>query len=195
MTPDSTKSALTEHGRIPWLILITGAPATGKTTVGAAVAARLCVPFITKDAIKECLFDTLGWSDREWSKRLGIASYALLYDFVEAHLRVGASLVVEANFKPRYDSARFLALRERYPFSLLQLVLRAPSEVLQSRFAARARAGGRHPGHVDIDFESEFAAQLEAGLYGPLDVPGTVLEVDTTYLDTASLAGMLEKVY
>lgn len=193
MTTACTKSAPTEPqpGK-PWLILVTGAPATGKTALSVTLAARLRVPLLTKDAIKERLFDTLGWSDREWSKRLGAASFALLYDSIAAHLQAGAPLVVEANFKPQFDTPKFAALQERYPFTLLQLVLVATPEALQARFAARNAAGERHPGHVDATFEGEFAAQLEAELYGPLDLPGTVMEVDTTNLAVVDFGAVIE---
>ncbi|MBN1920337.1 MAG: AAA family ATPase, partial [Anaerolineae bacterium] len=176
MTTACTKSALTEPPPgTPWLILVTGAPATGKTALSVPLAARLQVPLLTKDAIKERLFDTLGWSDREWSKRLGSASFALLYDWLALHLRVGAPLVVEANFKPQFDTPKFAALRECCPFTLLQIVLVAAPEALQARFAARSAAGERHPGHVDTTFEGEFAAQLQAELYGPLELDSTVV--------------------
>lgn len=180
------------HEHHPWLILITGAPATGKTTMAVPLATRLGVPYISKDAIKERLFDTLGWQDREWSKRLGDASFALLYDFVLAHLKVGSPLVVEANFKPRIDTPRFLALRDLHPFSMLQLVLYATPAVLQARFAARHAAGERHPGHVDATFAGEFAAQLQTDSYGPLGLPSTIVEVDTTDLEKVDFAATIE---
>ena len=42
------------------LIIINGAPCTGKTTLGRKLAKQLCLPFLSKDGIKEVLFDTLG---------------------------------------------------------------------------------------------------------------------------------------
>lgn len=47
----------------------------------------MSVPFISKDEIKEFMFDGLGWNDREWSKKIGLASYDSLYCFFEALLR------------------------------------------------------------------------------------------------------------
>ena len=45
------------------LIIINGAPCTGKTTLGRKLAKQLRLPFLSKDGIKEVLFDTLGWED------------------------------------------------------------------------------------------------------------------------------------
>lgn len=48
----------------PQVILVNGLPATGKTTLARRIATDLRLPLLAKDAIKETLFDTLGWSDR-----------------------------------------------------------------------------------------------------------------------------------
>jgi predicted kinase len=65
------------------LILISGFSCTGKTTLARKIAEKYSLPLISRDDIKESLFDSLGYSDREWSKKLGIASYDLLYFFTE----------------------------------------------------------------------------------------------------------------
>ncbi|MDP6369585.1 MAG: hypothetical protein QF615_08250, partial [Planctomycetota bacterium] len=57
----------------PTLILVSGAAATGKTTVANLLSAGLRIPVISKDAIKESLFESLGWNNREWSRKVGFA--------------------------------------------------------------------------------------------------------------------------
>ena len=71
------------------LVLISGPPGAGKTTLGAKIAQELGIPFLNKDGIKELLFDTLGWKDRAWSRQLGIASSALLFHMIERQLVAG----------------------------------------------------------------------------------------------------------
>lgn len=61
------------------LILISGFSCTGKTTLAKLIAKRYSLPLIGRDDIKESLYNSLGYKDREWSKKLGIASYDLLY--------------------------------------------------------------------------------------------------------------------
>src|SRR5450759_1043464 len=100
----------------PLLILITGPPCTGQTPLGRSIASEFYMPFLNKDSIKELLFDSLGWSDREWSKKLGLASYALLYYFLDIQLKAGISLIVESNFHPTFDIEKFHALQEKYNF-------------------------------------------------------------------------------
>jgi predicted kinase len=60
------------------LILVTGPPASGKTTLAQPLARQLGVPLLGKDTVKEALFDTLGTGDRAWSRRLGAPARACL---------------------------------------------------------------------------------------------------------------------
>lgn len=66
------------------LILISGPPGAGKTMLGAKIAQALGLPFLNKDGIKEIPFDTLGAKDRAWSRQLGVASTALLMQWLAA---------------------------------------------------------------------------------------------------------------
>src|SRR5687768_2133644 len=95
-------------GQQPNAVIVTGLPCTGKTTLARRLSADLKLPLICKDDIKETLFDTLGWRDREWSRKLGAATMRLLYMWVEEELAAGRSFIVECNFKVEYDTPIFL---------------------------------------------------------------------------------------
>ena len=45
------------------LLLVTGLPATGKTTLARLLARRFTAPLLAKDVIKEPLLDVLGAAD------------------------------------------------------------------------------------------------------------------------------------
>ena len=112
---------------LPLLIVVTGPPASGKTTLSRRIANDLHLPLISRDGIKEILFDGLGWSDREWSKRLGKVSYELTYYFVQLHIASGQPVIVESNFTEQAVTAFSAIRRQRDPRGML-----APRNILGS---------------------------------------------------------------
>ena len=151
--------------------MVTGHPATGKTTLAAALGEELLLPVFHKDVIKESLADVLGFSDRASSQRLGHAATVLLYDIADRTLAAGASLIIESNFPAEFASAPLRSSIESSGADAVQLVLRARTDVMMRRFAARRR----HPVHI-----LQVIGPL--GRYEPLAIPARRLDVDTTRL-------------
>jgi predicted kinase len=52
----------------PLVVVVTGPPASGKSTIARELADALAAPLIAKDPIKETLFDSLGTGDPAWSR-------------------------------------------------------------------------------------------------------------------------------
>jgi predicted kinase len=176
----------------PKVVIVTGLPCTGKTTLARRLSADLRLPLISKDSIKETLFDTLGWNDREWSRKLGAATMRLLYMWIEEELAAGRSFIVECNFKAEYDTTIFLELMERYPFTPFQIICHTEGPVLLERWKVRAVSGDRHPGHVDNLTLEEFTPLLLAGECPPLDIGGTLYLLDTSDFDRVNYSGLLD---
>ena len=159
---------------LPFVAVVTGPPAGGKSTVADDIAAELRVPLLTKDGIKETLFDSLGTGDREWSKRLGEATWHVLFHVLRAQLRTGCSVVVEGNFEPDRANNQFASLPA---FHVVQVYCHAPEGELLERFRERSESGDRHPGHLDgEDAERELEQALAEGRWRPLTLPGPLVE-------------------
>jgi predicted kinase len=178
----------------PLLLIITGAPGAGKTTLGRRLARDLRLPMLSKDDIKESLFDSLGWGDAEWGSRLGVASFQLLHRFLEIELEAGRPLIVEGNFQPAASTARFAALLESRPFQPFQLLCAADPGAVLERYGRRWERGERHPGHNDPQQVGRLAALLAARAYGFMELPGPRREVDTTTRESVNYEGVLAAI-
>lgn len=168
---------LPSRGRI---VIVTGPPASGKTTLATRLAADLSLPLITKDGIKEALFDALGHVDRESSERIGRGSWEVLWHLLEVEVAARRSALFEGNFSADHAGERLIGLARRFEFTTLQIHCFAPVDLLYSRYQERIH--NRHPGHADADRLAEIRAVLDPGRY-LLAIPGDLISVDTTSFD------------
>ncbi|MCX6766649.1 MAG: AAA family ATPase [Candidatus Moranbacteria bacterium] len=176
------------------IIIVTGLPGSGKTTLSKKLSEKLSLPVINKDAMKELLFDSLGWKDREWSKKLGMATFGLLYYIMEAQMMAGKTFIVESNFKHEFDSKKFLALKKKYNFFPIQIVCEAKGEIIFRRFKKRHESGNRHPGHRDEIVCEEYRDDLLKGSYQPLKIGGKIIKADTTSFQSADVNKLIKEI-
>lgn len=178
----------------PWLIIVTGRPAAGKSTLAKWLGERLTLPVVSKDEVKEILFDALGWSDRKWSKALGRTSVELMFHFAEKLLETRHSLILDNAFHSDLASHRFGSLKQKHGAESLQIICSAPAEILHGRFRDRAIRQPRHPGHVDMLSLDEYKQSLQSNPLLALDIGGEVIEVDTTDFAAIDRDSILAKI-
>ena len=157
------------------LVLVSGPPAAGKTTLAVPLAAELGFALLAKDRIKETLHDALGFdADLTWSRRLGAAAMELLW----ALAADAPAVVLEANFwsdhPPNGERVRALDART------VEVHCSCPIEECLRRY--EARAASRHSVHV-LDRELGLAASTAAAAVGAT-APATPVLADEPLADT-----------
>src|SRR5688572_27245108 len=146
------------------LIIITGSPATGKSTLAPRVASRYGSTLLTKDEIKEELFDILGTGDASWSRRLSDASFATMFALAGDALGIGGSVVLEGNMRVgEHEAAMHTLLARSSSIRCVQVLCTVAEDLRRERIERRARRPIRHSGHLDgaSRFASATATFLE----------------------------------
>ena len=128
------------------LLLITGLPGTGKTTLARELALRYRAAQVGKDLIKEPLLNILGAGDAAHSRLLSDASFAVLFALANEFLAAQCDLILEGNFRGGEHES---ALRVAGGARLAQVLCRLDEAMRLARLVERKPQ--RHPGHRDAE--------------------------------------------
>lgn len=150
-------------------VLVSGPPGSGKSTLAGPLAEALGFALLSKDTIKEALFDALGGTATAdaHSKRLSDAAMEVLFALAANCPRV----VLDANFKPcePWQRDRIAGLGG----TIVEVYCRCPTGEAALRF--KQRADTRHPAHALKRLTPEMLAQSDRPVW-----IGAVIEVDTS---------------
>jgi len=154
-------------------VVVTGLPASGKSTVAVAVAKRLRLPLLDKDEILEALFDSLGVGSGEWRRQLsGTADLVLQQRSMQTR---GAVLVSWWRHpESAVASGTSPSWLQSLPGEIIELHCGCGRGVAAERFARRRR----HPGHLDAQPEGERLQKFEGFVWpGALGI-GRLVELN-----------------
>lgn len=190
------------------LIILAGMPASGKTTFVKKLSAAMNLPVLEKDAIKEELFDVIGFQNYSQKRLMDTAATAVLLRCADALLESGQSLIMVNNFRkdaePQVES-----LLKKYNCPCLFIFFGGDGDVFYQRYVERDNLGGRHLGHVVQEHypprpgdpvthtmtREEFAEKFEKLGMDTFHVDGIRrMDVDATWPEKIDDAALIAKI-
>lgn len=189
-----------------YCILVVGPPASGKSSFAEFLSEKIKIPMVSKDLIKEKLFDTIGFKSRNEKVNLGIASMDILYYFAEENMKVGQPFILENNFESK-SKDDLNTLLEKYNYTPITVQFICDIDVLYKRFIERDQYSDRHRGHVvntqypEVEKEEyipapieEFADKLHKRGMDNFQIGNNVIKVDTTNFDKVNYEDILDRI-
>lgn len=139
------------------------------------------MPLIGRDEIKTRTLHAVGWGDREWSKKIGQASYAILDYILAEFAKSKSSFIIESDFNPHFANEKFQRVCDKHGYEIIQLICHAERDILIQRWQERAAKDAEHPSSTEGSAGyADLVATLDAGEREPLEVPGTTIHIDTS---------------
>ena len=162
----------------PTLVIVSGPPGSGKTTLAHRLAATIGCPAVCRDEIKEGMVHATPGFTAAPGDELTQRTLPVFFGMLNLLIRSGVTTVAEAAFadhvwRPRLEPLRGLA-------RIRVVHCTASAEVALARIARRERDNPlrrAHAGPPDPDPETEREALHRA--YQPVRIDAPALEVDT----------------
>lgn len=158
------------------VIIVSGPPASGKSTLATYLSQRLQLPLLSKDLIKEDLFDSVGHGNRTISTELGRESFKSLIRQCKERVQQSQEFILESAFRAQDGKL----LNEIFAsYRILHVSCMASNSLLIKRFSLRAKSGERHRGHVDEENIDKLLVMLEENVFELFIPNGTRIVVSS----------------
>lgn len=190
-----------------YCILVTGIPASGKSTMAEFLGKQLGLPVLSKDRIKELLYDTLGFRSRAEKVCLGAASMEIMYYAAEQLMSCRQAFLLENNFE-NASRKGLMEILDRYGYQALTVTLTGDYKIIYRRFLERNQSPNRHRGHIvndqypesgqstaasEISFE-DFTAGITARGMDTFSAAGPHIVVDTSDFSQVDSEALLKRI-
>ncbi len=166
------------------LLVVTGVPGAGKTTLGSALAVALGATFLSLDEIKASLYVAGVQTPDPYGLRLA-AERELAVQLAAAD----GAVVVDLWIAPGRDTDRITGLLAQQDREIVELLCRVPADLAVARYAHRSRSGP----HLPPDEPTLKRIRDASDVLKPIGL-GTCIEVDTSQpVDIAEVLDRLRR--
>jgi len=162
------------------LIIVTGYPASGKTTFASKLSNILHIPFFNLDSIKTSIGKVIDVNNWEDSIRLGKSSFFVLMYIIENLMKVSKPIIIENSFIQEHE-IEIKYLSEKYEYETLTYFLKCDLQILHKRFIEREYSLERNKSNKIFglwDDYSIFARDIK--LFGNFNIGNKIIDIDTS---------------
>jgi chloramphenicol phosphotransferase-like protein len=125
------------------LIIFTGAPASGKSSLAEYIGEKMDIDVVSKDGFKIALFEKYGFNSHKEKKRLSIKGEQQLHQSIQKYVDKGIDLIVDNNFK-NYNDVRKIIIESNKSVGIKCINCVADYSELANRYNERIKSGNRH---------------------------------------------------
>lgn len=164
----------------PFVVVVTGSPGSGKTTLAHKLANKIHCPALCRDEFKEGYVHTMGGSHESLGKDVNRQLYAIFFETIHFVIAKRISVVIEAAFQHKLWQPKLQELAVLADISIV--VCSVDPHLARSRFIERGLAdptrerfhGGKavHATKVEQD--------IPVGNYNPPEMDLPTITVETT---------------
>jgi predicted kinase len=164
----------------PLLVVVTGRPGSGKTTLAHTLARKIGCPAICRDEIKEGFVNTMRNSHESLGKDVNQGIYSIFFEVLDFLLTKQVTLVAEAAFQHHLWVSPLARLSQISQVKII--VCMVDPHLARSRFVQRGLSDpNRLRFHGDWGVRAaQEGLELPLRNYDPPFLPIPTLEVDTS---------------
>lgn len=157
----------------PFLLIVTGRPASGKSTLAHLLSKQINCPLLSRDELKEGYINTVNITHAEADDSVAQHIYDTFFEAIELFITKGISIIAEAAFQDKLWKSKLLNLSGKAAIKII--ICTTNLDILNSRFINRLLNNpNREKYHGDKEMN------LINGDYTPVNMDVPTLEVDTT---------------
>jgi len=178
------------------LIVISGAEATCKSAVGKELAKQLNCTYISKDSIKEALFDEMlisTWNFKLYEQK----AKDLFFQDIQNFILNKKDVIIESNFIG-VDKVKLEKLLNQ-TVEVTEVHCYTKGYVSFKRFVIRNETGKRHRGHHDrrwylkVLFQTTMhVASINIGAHRAVGISKRIINLDTTHFPNVNYVGPIQ---